>query len=77
MDLTKERSSTIRDTMHRAILDAWIDGVELNGFEITREQVYELDRANVLTGHNEYGGIPRAYGQRVYVAGTAFAREKV
>jgi hypothetical protein len=89
MDLTKERSSTIRDTMQRAILDAWIDGVELDGFDVTRDQFYGLDRDNLVVkfailkkeeernlSRNRTRDVPKVYGQRVYVAGTAFAREK-
>jgi hypothetical protein len=76
MDLTKERSSTIRDTMHRAILDAWIDGTELDGFDITRDQFYGLDRDNLVEARQINTGpkFPFVYGQRVYVAGTALAR---
>ncbi len=77
MDLTQGENSTLLDTMRKAILDAWIDGKSIDGFDITRDQFYYLEGANKIEARRDTSGdrpLPHAHDTRLFVAGTAFAR---
>jgi hypothetical protein len=77
MDMTKEKSSTLRDAMRRAIVDAWLDGALFDGFDVTREQFYRLEMDGIIEAVLSESGaelFPMCFGKRVYVVGTALAR---